>query len=100
MRAWHDFGVLSNFNYVRIISYCAILLRVILSGAAEPQKKQMIKSISAAKSNPEGAPAGGISALVQGRACVKSNGCHLRANAFGVQSNPEGAPEGGISALV
>ncbi len=38
MRAWYDFGVLSNFNYVGIIYNCAILLCVILSGAAQISK--------------------------------------------------------------
>ena len=46
------------------IPYAITNLRVILSGAAQISKNQAIKSKTAAESNPEGAPAGGISALV------------------------------------
>ena len=49
---------------------------VILSGAAEPQKKQMIKSNIAAESNPVGAPAGGISAVRKGM--ISQNPEHRR----------------------
>ena len=46
------------------ITHATPNLRVILSGAAPPVQRQAQKPTIAAQSNPEGAPAGGISALV------------------------------------